>query len=340
MKTLLLTAAILTAMALLFSTASQAQRRGGGFGGGRSFSAPRSSFSAPRSSFGGSGFSSPRSVYTPPRPYGYGYGGPRFFFFGWPGIGFGVGIFSLIFLLLIVMILVAAARSAQNRRTMYRMEGPNEAFGHPEGWGEAAPAAPAAGGLFGTKYGILNVGLHMANGDRYAKRLDRIMAESDFSTPAGRSRALHRIAKALDPTEIVQGFVRIVGRPAPMETAGARAEELARAQMKYIGIDPDRINVAGEGGVSVQVDPTDDGIDEKASACVVSIVVSAPMNEWKTAGLDRVNDPVAALGTLATIPGRSFDAVYIFFSPQPGDALDPSTAQGMYLDLDAESKRG
>src|SRR5579862_5212115 len=106
----------------------------------------------------------------------------------------------------------------------------------------------------GSRYALVNVAVHLRNGDGYAKRLDALLADSDFTNPAGRARALHRLARAIDVEDVTDGFVVARHRYSDRNRIGETAESLARAQMQRIGVKPDAVNVANEQGMSVQVE--------------------------------------------------------------------------------------
>lgn len=274
----------------------------GGFGGGRGgFSSSRSSSRG--GGFGGGGFSSPSRSYGGYRG-GYGWGGPRIFFIGGGGV-------SLLFTLVVVGGIVLVVGAA------------------------------AVAGWAGNRYAMVNVAVNLRNGERYARRLDALLADSDFTTPSGRTRALHRLAKQIDPADIVEGFVTVPNRFSDRDKVGETAETLARAQMNRIGIQADAVNVANTEGQSVQIESTRTGGNGRgggpdAAACVIAIVATVRRSAVAqiTAGGGE-QDALRALQGLYETTGKDLDALYFYYAPTADAPLDPHAANRLFLDLRA-----
>jgi hypothetical protein len=290
---------------LLIATTGQRGVRGG-FGGGRGgFSTGRGGggFSTGRGGgFGGFGGPSYRGG---ARPYGGYYGGPRVVFF--PGFGGG---FALVFLVVVVggIVLVVGAAAVSN-------------------W-------------TANRFALVNVALNLRNGKRYAKRLDGLLADSDFTDPSSRTRALHRLAKLIDPADVVDGFVNVGSRLADRANIGVAAENLARSQMKYIGVNADAVNVANEEGQSVQVGSANEGTagpGEEAEAALVVILATVRSSALKTLRTGGENDALAAIERLYETNSRDLDALFFYYAPTADEPLDSHRANRIFLDLRASA---
>jgi hypothetical protein len=290
----------LLALLLVICLPSIAQRgMRGGFGGGRG------GFSTGRGGgFGGGGIGGGGGFggggY---RPYG-GFGGPRFVFF--PRFGGGVG---LVLVLLVVGGIVLVV------------------------------GASAISGWTANRFALVNVAVNLRNGRRYAKRLDALLADSDFADPAGRTRALHRLAKLIETDDVVDGFVNVGSRLADREKIGETAETLARSQMKYIGVNPDAVNVANVEGQSVQVGSTEqvgdgEGDQEAALVVILATVRSSATRALREGG---EKDALLALHRLYETSGRDLDALYFYYAPTANEALDSHRANRIFLDLRASA---
>jgi hypothetical protein len=293
--------AALMLVALVIGGNALAQRgRSGGFGGGRG------GFSSSRSSssFGGSrsssSFGGSRSSFGGGPVY---YGGPRIFFFGG---GRGGGTIILIFIGVIGAIVVAGL----------------------------------VVGFVQTRYGVVVVGINLRNGEKYARKLDRLVTELDYSDPKGRAKALHMIAKSIQMEDVVDAFVVVQPPWINMDQAGAKAEEIARGQMQYIGIDPNKVNVADTEGRAVKIDMADGDIyKDKTAACVVSLVVSAKRPSVARVSSGEAGALSSALDLMDDVPSNEMDALYFYYSPNADDHLDPHTANAMFLDMKAAARR-
>jgi hypothetical protein len=268
----------------------------GGFSGG---------FGGGRGGFGGGFSRSPGSSYgggIRSRSYGGGWGGyfgPRFIFFGGRGIGWPV-------------ILVVAGGIAL-----------------------------VAGGLafknwLDTRYALVSLGLNLRRGERYARKLDDLVADSDFTTPAGRSRALHRLAKMIEPEDIADGYITTPKRFGDRNAVGQTAEQVARAQMQRIGIHPEAVNVANAEGQSVRVDAPETSPDgARGNACVVAVLATVRRNALNGLNPGGEKEALRALQTLYETTGQSLDAVYFYYAPNAAEPLDPVSANRLFLDLRA-----
>jgi hypothetical protein len=268
--------------------------------GGRSggFGGGRGGFSS--GSRGGGGFSSSRGGGGFSGSRGGYYGGPRFIFFG-GGMGGGGGLFLLV--LVGGIVLVVGGMAAAN-------------------W-------------YANRFALVNVAVNLRRGDRYAKKLDALIADSEFNTHSGRTRALHRLAKAIDPTDVVDGFVAVKERMSDREKVGVQAEELAREQMHRIGIDPGAVNVANEEGQSVQIDAPAAVQGDASDACVIAILATVRQSVLKQLRTGGEQDALAALNTLYEVKSRDLDAVYFYYAPNAAEPLDPVAANRLFLDLRA-----
>ncbi len=299
--------ALFAALAALFVVTAAPGVRGG-FGGGRGgFSSGRSG-----GGFGGNGSGMGRSSYGGGygagyagggyRPYSGYWGGPRFIFFG--GGGFG-----LLFVLVIVggIVLVAGASAISN-------------------WSAS-------------RYTLVNVAVNLRNGKRYTKRLDSLLVDSDFTEPAGRTRAMHRLAKMIDTDDVVDGFLITGSRLADREAIGEQAENLARSQMSYIGINADAVNVANTEGQSVLVESTragrggvGDGPDMSDAALVV-ILATVRAGTAKQISAGGAKDALLGLHRLYELTGKDLDALYFYYAPTADEMLDSHHANRIFLDL-------
>jgi hypothetical protein len=194
----------------------------------------------------------------------------------------------------------------------------------------------AAMNWYNTRYALVSLGVHLRRGDRYARKFDALLADSDFITPGGRIRALHRIAKTVAPDDLVEGFVHISHRFKSREDLGRTAENLARAQMQRIGIAPEAVNVANQEGMSVMIEaPTAEAKQAGSDACVLAILVT--VRQQSLQGLKTGDDQAAreALLLLSQITGRECDALYFYYAPNAAEPLDSISATRLFLDLRA-----
>ncbi len=231
---------------------------------------------------------------------GYYYGGPRFYYFGGGGFGSFLAVFMLIVLIIVAFVLVAAFLNWWKNR-----------------------------------YSLVSVAINLRNGTQYAHRLDSLVGHADMNTPQGRARALHDIAQTISAGDVVEGFVT-VGETKSKDAAGERAENLAREQMKHVGIHAEAVNVAGAAG-SVQVDAprfSGNGVDE-GEGCVVAMLLTVrrdALGALKTAG---PQEALSSLNILGTLSPEDFDAFYFYYAPNASEPLDPHAANRLFLDLRA-----
>jgi hypothetical protein len=229
---------------------------------------------------------------------GFGYGGPRIYFFG--GGGHGSGAFLLV--LIVIVLLVVGAIAIAN-------------------W-------------YAARYAMVNVGFNLRRGSRYSQKLDDLLADSDFTQPGGRTRALHRLAKMIDEGDIVDGFVIVRSRMSDRDTVGEEAETLARAQMQRIGIHAETVNVANTEGQSVQMDASGGrGGSQRSDACVIAILATVRQSVLATLRSGGEPNAMKALQVLYETTGKDLDAVYFYYAPNTSEPLDPIAANGLFLDL-------
>lgn len=201
-------------------------------------------------------------------------------------------------------------------------------------------AGVAIAGWYGSRYATVSVALNLRRGSRYARKLDSLIAESDFSTPSERARALHRIANSIDVDDVADGFTLIRDPFGSRDSAGVNAEQLARAQMKYVGVTAEAVNVATPEGLGVRLDPSArQAAAATADACVVALI--ATIRRPSLAGFKSGGEKEAffAIQRLHEIPGKELDAFYFFYAPNGSESLDPVTANGIFLDLRAAASR-
>jgi len=229
----------------------------------------------------------------------WGYGGPRFYFFGGRGP-------SPVFLLLLVggIVLVVGGIAAAN-------------------W-------------YNSRFALVSLGVNLRRGERYARRLDGLLADSDFTSSRGRARALHRLAKMVEAEDVVDGFVAIPQRFGDRWKIGQTAETLARAQMQRIGITAEAINVANTEGQSVQVEaPQNAPNAERPDACVLALLVTLRRSALNGLNAGGEREALVALQKFAALPGTDFDALYFYYAPNAAEPLDPHAANRLFLDLRA-----
>jgi hypothetical protein len=273
----------------------------GGFGGGRGgFSSGRSGgFSSGRGGGFGGGFGGSRGYGGYGGGYrGYGYGGPRIFYFGRGP--------SLVFILVVVggIALVVGGMAVAN-------------------W-------------HASRYAMVSLGVNLRRGERYARKLDELLSSSDFNTPGGRAKALHRLAKTIDPEDMVDGYVTVRHKMSDRDTVAVKAEHLARAHMNRIGITAEAVNVASGEGESVQVDaPSATPGAEKPDACVVAVLATVRQSALQNVTSGDQRDTLGALQKLYETTGKDLDAVYFYYAPTHSEPMDPMAANRLFLDLKA-----
>lgn len=312
MRRFIRSAAVLAALICLV-LATAAPRMGGGFGGGRSsFGGGRSSFgggfsgrsswgggSSGRSSWGGGGGRS---------SYGGGYRPmPIFIPFGVGGPhGSGRGFLTVLGIIAGVVVLVVAASAASQ-------------------W-------------WANRCSLVNVGFRLRRGAAYAHMLDGILDGAEVGTVTGRVTALHRLVKHIDPSDILDSYVRIPVRHGGSEQVGKQAEDQARTLMDRLGMTPETVNVADEDGQSVQVSARA-GRDASAGdtdGCVLSLLLG--VRAGKLTGIKPTGAPedsVVLLNLLEALPGRDLAAFYTFYTPNGGVRMDTNMADRAYLDMKA-----
>ncbi len=194
-------------------------------------------------------------------------------------------------------------------------------------------AAAGVSGWASSRYATVALGLNLRGGSRYARKLDAILDESDMSEPGGRAKALHRIAKMVEPADVADGFVSIRSRMGDKAKSGERAEQVAREQMKYLGIRADQVNIATPEGTGVKLEEHGSGPAQQADACIAAIVVTVRRSMAATLKAGDSNAALETLGKLYEVTGRDLDALYVYYVPHSGEPLDPVTANGIFLDL-------
>jgi len=272
--------------------------RGGGFGGGRS----SGGFSSGRSS---GGFGGSRS---------YGRTG------GYRGGGIGVPIFF-------GPRIYSPYRSGGGQWIILLVVG---------GIIVAVVAGSAIARWYATRGSLVTLGVNLRRGKHYAQAPDRLLETADFSTQPGRATALHRVAKLIETEDVVDGYVTVLDRIGDPSALGERAERVAREQMKHVGVTPEVINVSDITGTAVQMD-TRHGSDKPtdSDACVLGLVLVARSAVVKSLASGREQDALRALELLTGAAGRDLASVYVFYSPNAGERLDPDAANRVFLDLRA-----
>ncbi len=301
----------LAVLVLLFFAVAAPRGFSGGFGGGRG------GFGGGFHGFSG-GFGGGRSGYSStPRPYGgwgggypvYGprfYFGPRFFFI--PSYGPNRWVALVVLGVIAVVVASVAVAGAQK-------------------W-------------LATRYATVSLGLNLRHGRRYSKRLDALVAEADFTTPAGRAAALHRIANMIDPADVVDGFLTIGNAFAGRDQAGARAEAIARNQMQRSGINPEAVNVATPDGLGVRLDgpaAAPSVPDDASTGCVLAVVATVRRTALPGIRSGGEGAVLASLLRLHEVPGKDMDALYFYYAPSSQDVLDPVSANRLFGDLRADA---
>lgn len=310
-------ALILTA--LFFATAAPRGGFSGGFGGGRGgssggFSGGRGGYSGGYS--GGSSRSSGGGYSGGTRgSYGGGYyGGPRVFFFGGTG-GYGYyGSSAIIWLIIlgiiVVVLLIVGVKALKN-------------------WGA-------------NRYSLISMAFNLRNGEKYARRIDALLGDSDFSDPSGRARALHRLLKQLDQADIVEAYTLVGARFANRDIIGSRAEELSREQMEYVGINAETVNVANDEGQSVRMEAPvikDSGSADQADACVLAVLITGRRTALSSINSGDENTAYATIESLTSLSSNDLDALYFYYAPHGGAAMDSITANRLFLDLKATASK-
>lgn len=302
MQRVLRLGAFLVVMIMILSvTSALGQRRtSGGFGGGRGGVSSGRSFGGGNSSgmSGGRGFGGGGLGYSAGGYRPYYFGGPRFFFFG--GFGSLLVIGLIVVAVIVVVGLKSAAVATQNR------------------------------------YVLVNVAFNLRNGERYARRLDSILDDSDFGDLSGRARALHRVAKLIEQSDIVEAFVHTNTGLQGQNSLAESAESLARNQMERIGIQADNVNVANADGMSVKLEADmSGGGRERSTGCVVAIIATVRKQALPDLQAGGINEASLLLTRLAETPGKELDAFYFFYAPNQSQALDAIAANRLFLDLKA-----
>jgi hypothetical protein len=194
----------------------------------------------------------------------------------------------------------------------------------------------AGAGWLSSRYATISIGLNLRRGERYSNKLDSILSDSDFSTPGGRAKALHIIAKSIEAEDLVDGFISMPGRFGDKDKAGAQAEQVAREQMKHLGIHAEAVNVAGQDGSSVKLDAHSSGKGgEHGDACVMSLVMTLKRSASSGIIPSGEREVLSTLGCLYETSGKEIDAFYFYYAPNRSEALDSATANGIFLDMKA-----
>ncbi|MGC8669155.1 MAG: hypothetical protein ACP5VE_13660 [Chthonomonadales bacterium] len=305
------TIAGMAALVVLFFALAAPRGFSGGFGGGRGgfsggFHSSGGGFGGGRGGFGG-GLGSGRGG------FGGGFGGyhsygPRFYF--WPRFYYSPFHRSSLTVFLIIAGIVAAV-----------------------------VVVAAASSWAASRYATVSLGLNLRRGRRYARKLDELVATADFTTPAGRAAALHRIANMIDPEDVVDGFLTISNPFAGREAAGTRAEAIARSQMQRSGITPEAVNVASADGMAVRLDgPSAPAEPDDASAgCVLALVSTVRRRALGGIRVGGEGAVLASLMSLHEVPGKDMDALYFYYAPSAKDYLDPASANRLFGDLRADA---
>lgn len=268
--------------------------------GGRSggFGGGRGGFGGLGSGRGGGGFGGGGSGFRGGGPIFF--GGPRIIFWGrGPGLGFFIVVIGGI-------VLVAGAL--------------------------------AVAGWYQSRYALVSLGVNLRRGDRYQRRFDEILADSEMESPSGRAKALHRIAKLIDPSDVVDAFTEIKPMLGDRDGAGEIAENLARTQMARIGINADAVNVANTTGQSVKLDAPRGSGSAVSEACVVAILATMKQSVLKGFQEGGEGSAILALSKLYETSGKDLDALYFYYAPNSSEPLDSITANRMYLDLQATAR--
>ncbi len=205
----------------------------------------------------------------------------------------------------------------------------------------ALGAGGAAAALWlGGRFATVSVAVNLRNGEKYARLLDGLVEGADYSTPTGRAAALSKLARSIEEPDVVDGLVVIHHRLTGKDAAGERAESTAREQMQYLGINPGAVNVSTADGQGVRLDPRHaKGGHGHSDACVAAVVATLSRRGLADIWPGDTPQALAALSRLQRLSGADIDALYLFYTPNAGEPMDPITANRIFLDLRAAANR-
>jgi hypothetical protein len=188
------------------------------------------------------------------------------------------------------------------------------------GLGVAAVGAVGAALVLQARSRVVEIVLHLRDGQHCVPVLDSLLMAGGFTTPEGRALALRRIGE-LAGDNVVDAFARL-GPACPGASAAIdRAESAWRQRMRQSGIREDALG-GGLASGAPRVIPGD--------ACVLGLVVVIPAVAARNAPGSE------AIDLLRKLPDLAVSALYLYYAPDPGQRLDPAQAAALFARLRAE----
>jgi hypothetical protein len=151
--------------------------------------------------------------------------------------------------------------------------------------------------------------------------LDALMAEANFSTPAGRQKTLASLAAILDPNDVRDGWVRLRGE--------SKSDKLhLKASVKLY---QDRMIAAGLSESDGQTVIAERAEDPPSPACVLGLITTTvgpePVEEG---GSNAARD---LLKGLESSTGPNPLLLYVYYAPEPRQQLTEEQAGEMLWSL-------
>jgi hypothetical protein len=161
-------------------------------------------------------------------------------------------------------------------------------------------------------YRVVHLLYHLREGERHAPLFDRILEEADFDQEASRHRTLRRIASRLREAEIERAALW-ASDPLPGGTTAWRAArntwagQMRRGHLRAVPGAP----------------PLGTPRIRPGDSCVLGVLAAVPA--WRVAALGNAE---GALDRMAGVAAPH--AVYVYYAPDPGQALDGEQAAVLY----------
>jgi hypothetical protein len=183
----------------------------------------------------------------------------------------------------------------------------------------------ATAAFWGRRYWLVEVVLCLKNGEHYVPVLDDALRRADFDGPHDRAVALRHIGTMVKPEDVAEASVMVLGQ----STAG---RQIANAGTRY----RKQIDIAGVKADSDQVlPPAGTELIRPGDSCVLGVVFS--VSDPKPFRQGQAGDLGSALQALSHAKMDPSNSVYVYYAPDPGQALEPVAAVEMTQRLSADA---
>lgn len=280
--------------------------RGGFSGGGRSSGSSSGGFSGSNRSSGGSGYSRNTGSRSP---------GVGFFFFPF-GFGSGGSFFTIIIVLVLVFIVMNVVSQMKRSRAV-------PSFNAPTG-----------------EWNVVSASFRLQRPEFYVPIMHNLIENGDFSDIHARSKALNEVTSAIVWEDVKDSYGGTSSQTTDPDDAGITAEKLNQSIVQALSMKATLVNVTAPETGGIQYDEEQKDFEQvmPESECILTIVTANRSTDIKR--LDEGSTASYTLWKRWQSP-KLLDcaALYISFTPDPGETLSSEEAVNVMVHIDSTLRR-